>query len=116
MLVTIPFMCRVVSVHRLNTATSSPIRAMSCSTVSDVLTASSPPWCAWMSCREGHAVHFSGQARMGASGCRSIYWTGTRPDIMINACPKPPSQSPSLLALLFQILTHDDSAFQRKIK
>ena len=35
---------------------------------------------------------------------------------MINTCPKPPSQSPSLLALLFQILTHDDSAFQRKIK
>lgn len=50
MLVTIPFMCRVVSVHRLNTATSAPILAMSCSTVSDVLTASSPPWCAWISC------------------------------------------------------------------
>ena len=50
MLVTIPFMCRVVSVHRLYTATSSSCDRMSCSTVSDVNAASSPDWCAWMSC------------------------------------------------------------------
>jgi hypothetical protein len=52
MLTTIPFMCRVVSVHRLYTATSSPLRCrrMSCSTVSDVKLASSPVWWAWMSC------------------------------------------------------------------
>ena len=51
MLVTIPFMCRVVSVHRLYTATwSDPSGRMSCSTVSDVIAASSPSWCACMSC------------------------------------------------------------------
>jgi hypothetical protein len=50
-LVTIPFMCRVVSVHWLYTATSrSPCRRMSCSTVSDVKLASSPVRWAWMSC------------------------------------------------------------------
>lgn len=52
MLVTTPFMCRVVSVHMLYTATSSGlIREMSCSTVSEVKTAISAEWCAWMSCR-----------------------------------------------------------------
>ena len=58
MLVTTPFMCLVVSVHMLYTATcSSPIRAMSCSTVSDVDTASIPPsrW-AWMSCKTNGAI------------------------------------------------------------
>lgn len=51
MLVTTPFMCRVVSVQRLYTATvPSPNGRMSCSTVSDVNDASSPDWWAWMSC------------------------------------------------------------------
>lgn len=50
MLVTTPFMCRVVSVQALYTATSSvPCDRMSCSTVSDVKVASSPSWWAWMS-------------------------------------------------------------------
>lgn len=115
MLVTIPFMCRVVSVHRLNTATSSPIRAMSCSTVSDVLTASSPPWCAWMSC-EGTRSILADRLVWVRLDAGLFIGQAHDQDIMINACPKPPSQSPSLLALLFQILTHDDSAFQRKIK
>lgn len=54
MLVTIPLRWRVVSVHWLYTATSSvPCRRMSYSTVSDVKEASSPDWCAWMSCDEG---------------------------------------------------------------
>jgi hypothetical protein len=55
MFVTTPFMWRVVSVHRLNTATSCPIRAMSCSTVSDVHTARSPCLCAWISCQDSRA-------------------------------------------------------------
>ena len=51
MFVTTPFMCRVVSVHRLNTATCSWLmRTMSCSSVSEVKTANSPEWCACMSC------------------------------------------------------------------
>jgi hypothetical protein len=51
MLVTMPFMWRVVSVHRLYTAMSSgPAGAMSCSTVSEVKTAISPERCACMSC------------------------------------------------------------------
>ena len=56
MLVTTPFMFRVVSAHRLNTATCSCfwcsvlIRPMSCSSVSEVKTAISPERCAWMSC------------------------------------------------------------------
>ena len=51
MLVTTPFMCRVVSVHRLNTPTCSGlIRTMSCSSVSDVGTANSPERWAWISC------------------------------------------------------------------
>lgn len=58
MLVTMPFMCLVVSVHMLYTATwCSPIRAMSCSTVSEVDTASIPPsLCAWMSCGTNRAI------------------------------------------------------------
>lgn len=56
MFVTIPFMCRVVSVHRLNTAISSPTVAMSCSTVSDVATASSPSLCACMSCANKNCI------------------------------------------------------------
>jgi hypothetical protein len=54
--VTMPFMWRVVSVHRLYTATSSPIAEMSCSTVSDVHTASSPYLCAWMSCKNKGSI------------------------------------------------------------
>ena len=51
MFVTMPFMCRVVSVHRLNTATCSGlIRTMSCSSVSEVKDTNSPERCAWMSC------------------------------------------------------------------
>lgn len=51
MFATTPFMCRVVSVHRLNTPTCSGlIRTMSCSSVSEVNTAISPEWCACMSC------------------------------------------------------------------
>ena len=58
MLVTIPFMCRVVSVQALYTPTSSEpgCDRMSCSTVSDVNAASSPDWCAWMSCGSGGAI------------------------------------------------------------
>jgi len=57
-LVTIPFMCRVVSVQALYTPTSSEPACdrMSCSTVSDVNAASSPDWCAWMSCGSGGAI------------------------------------------------------------
>ena len=51
MLVTIPFMWRVVSVQRLCTATCSwPAREMSNSTVSEVKTANSVGSYAWMSC------------------------------------------------------------------
>ena len=47
MLVTIPLMWRVVSVHRLKTVTSpEPLRMMSCSTVSDVYAAISAVTCA----------------------------------------------------------------------
>ena len=54
--VTIPFMWRVVSVHRLYTATSWPMLEMSCSTVSDVQTASSPLLWAWMSCKRKGSI------------------------------------------------------------
>jgi hypothetical protein len=51
MLVTIPFMCRVVSVQRLKIATvSGAIRVMSCSTVLDVCAAMLAERCACMSC------------------------------------------------------------------
>lgn len=105
MLVTIPFMCRVVSVHRLYTATSSPPAngRMSCSTVSDVSTASSASSCAWMSC--GYLVS----------------WCATTPKEMLDPRDPIPQASQtkpilhSLWGALLQAFTVED-VFQRKIK
>lgn len=105
MLVTIPFMCRVVSVHRLYTATSSlPNGRMSCSTVSDVNAASSPSWCAWMSCER----YILGLASM-------------RDNVMLQDPLLPTTAQPqggmlyTLWGSLLQAFTVDDM-FQRKIK
>lgn len=88
MLVTIPLRWRVVSVHRLYTATCFFVRGpdggdklvkitssppakgrMSCSTVSDVNTASSPSSCAWMSC--GARGYISAGGWPGAPECQN---------------------------------------------
>ena len=80
MLVTIPFMCRVVSVHRLYTATwSDPSGRMSCSTVSDVIAASSPSWCACMSCE----VSSHSGTRPRVVSCEVSSHSGTRPRVYV---------------------------------
>ena len=123
MLVTIPFMCRVVSVHRLYTATcffgeravkrkelvkitsSPPAKGrMSCSTVSDVNTASSPSSCAWMSC--GYLV---------GRGAPNPHRMPTLNDPLLAPAGQPHSILHSLWGALLQAFTVEDT-FQRKIK
>lgn len=79
---------------------------MSCSTVSDVNTASSPSWCAWMSC--GYLV------RRGAPNPHRM--PNLNDPLLAPAGQTHPSTIlHSLWGALLQAFTVDD-VFQRKIK
>jgi hypothetical protein len=105
MLVTMPLMCRVVSVHRLYTAISSgPCRWMSCSTVSDVNVASSPPWWAWMSCE-----WVAGYLERAPTNVLKMQRMLSDPP------PKPVTTMSTLWSALLQAFTVED-VFHRKIK
>lgn len=115
MLVTIPFMCLVVSVHVLYTATSSgPCGRMSCSTVSDVNAASSPVWCAWMSC--GPWMLFSPLTGDSSPTMPFLHYSPTLLEPLAESTPsKQTGFLSSMWGSLVQAFTVDD-VFARKVK